>query len=344
MAFKSEAQRKWFFANQGGGGSSGGSSKSYKPGTDPVKTLYKQDKIAMAKAVEEGNKIIEQNKKDAKEIKKHKAIKDDSKSKYYNEETNQYTPERTRLHDELLDKVDNPNALPKSGEKPKVIFIGGLTASGKSSAVAKLIERKKGEPDYKAYPHFVYLNSDDFKTWLPDYKGYNANYVHAESNDLLKQATEKYSSQGKQIIIDATMRRTKSSKKSMDEFRKKGYEVILYGTNLPGEKSIQRASGRFKEEGRYVPLEMIEKNAEPTNKSVLKLRHKADKYKIMDTNVPRGEPPKLIESDISINQDRQQTAEEVVTNEEEWREKGVDRVDLKGYDTKDYKKVRVRIE
>ena len=340
MAFKSEAQRKWFFANNGGSGASGKSKSNDKPGTDPIKTLYKQDEKAMTKAVKEGNKIIKENKEDKKEIDKHKKIKGSSKDKHYHEEINKYTSERKELHNKLVEKVDNPKAIAKKGEKPKVIFIGGLTASGKSSAIAKLIEREKGKPDYKAYPKFVYLNSDDFKTWLPEYTGHNANYVHKESNDILKQATTKYRNQKKQIIIDATLRRTEASKESMDEFKKKGYEVILYGTNLPGEKSIQRATSRFKEEGRYVPLELIKKNAEPTNKSVLKLRHKADKYKIMDTNVPRGEAPKLIESDLSLKQDRREDAKVIVETEEEWRKLGVDKSDLKGYDTKKHKKVK----
>jgi hypothetical protein len=60
----------------------------------------------------------------------------------------------------------------------------------------------------------------------------------------------------------------------------------------------------------------------------------------MNTDIPRGEKPKLIESTKSIALDRSQTAEEVVNTEEEWRERGTDQVDLKGYDTKNYKKIK----
>jgi predicted kinase len=344
MGFKSARQRKWFFANQGSSGSGGEKSSSYKPGTDPVKTLYKQDKKAMAKAVKEGNKTIAEDKKDEKEIKKWKEKADNSKINNFNVKTGKYNPERVKLHNKLIKRVDNPNAIAKDGKKPKVIFIGGLTASGKSTAIKDLVKRTPGQPDHKAYPEFIYLNSDDFKTWLPEYKGYNANYVHNESNDLLKKSVDKYSNQKKQIIYDATLRRTKDSKETMDYFKKKGYEVVLYGTNLPGEKSIERATSRFKGTKRYVPLELIEKNAEPTNKSVLKLRHKADKYAIIDTNVAWGEKPKLIESDASLKQDRKEDAKEIVDNEKEWRDKGVSKVDLEGYDTKDHKKVKVKIK
>lgn len=340
MTFKSEAQRRWYFANYGGG-SSGGSSKSYKPGTDPVKTLYKQDEQAMRNAVEHGNKIIYEDKKDFEEINKWKNQSVDTKTIYFNEQKGKYIPERQKLHSKLINKVDNKNAIPKEGKEPKVVFIGGLTASGKSTAVKDLIDRDRKKPEHKSYKDFVYLNSDTFKEWLkPDYVGYNANYVHRESNDILNKAINKYRKQGKNIIIDATLRRTDDAKKQMEDFDKAGYKIILYGTNIPGEKAIIRASYRFKEEGRYVPLEMIEKNAEATNKSVLELRHEADSYKVMNTDVPRGEKPKLIESTKSIALDRSQTAEEVVNTEEEWRERGTEQVDLKGYDTKNYKKVK----
>jgi len=344
MAFKSAAQRRWFFANQGGSGSgSSKGKKEYKPGIDPVKTLVKQNERKMQKAVDEGNKEIYKNKKTAKRIEKYRNLKTDTRDKFYNEEKNSYSTERKAIHQQLLKKIDNKNAYPKKGEKPKVIFIGGLTASGKTSAVVKLIDREKGQPDYKAYPKFVYLNSDDFKSWLPGYNGLNAQSFHRESRDIMNKAVERYTKQKKQIIIDATLRRTKTIKGDIDDFKKKGYDVVLYGTNLPGEKAIQRATGRFKEEKRYVPLEMIKKNAEPVSKSVLKLRHKADKYAVFDTDVAYGEPPKLIESDTSLNLDRKQDSEKIVKTEKEWRDIGVDKSDLEGYDTKIHKKVKVRI-
>jgi len=93
---------------------------------------------------------------------------------------------------------------------------------------------------------------------------------------------------------------TKKSNKKIQEFKKAGYKVILYGTNIPGEKSIERATLRFKRSKRYVPLEFIKKNAEPTNESVLKLRHETDKYTVFNTNVQKGETPTLIESDVSL--------------------------------------------
>jgi len=344
MAFKSAAQRKWFFANQGGGsGTSKG--KNYKPGTDPTKTLVKQNERAMKKAVEEGNKKIAESKTDLRKIEQSKkqSEKGDSRDKFYDKNSNRYSQERNKLHQKLLTKIDNPNAFPNPGEKPKVIFIGGLTGSGKSSAIAKLIDRKSGVEDYKAYPKFVYLNSDDFKTWLPEYNGYNANYVHEESSDIFEEGIDRYRDQRKQIIIDATLKNAKKAHKKMQEFRDTGYEVILYGTNIPGEKSINRATSRFQRTKRYVPLKFIKGNAEETNKSVMKLRHRADKYAVFDTDVKKGEPVKLIESDTSLKLDRQQTADKVVLTEEEWRDIGVDKSDLKGYDTKDFKKVKVRI-
>ena len=353
MAFRSEAQRRWFFANQGSSGGkskdkskrdSSSSSKEYKPGRDPVKTLIKQDNKAMEKAVETGNKEIAKEKKDYARIKKeHKKTKviGDSQTKFT--KNGKYTSKRIEIHNRLIEKINNQNALPNKGEKPKVIFIGGLSASGKSTAVAKLIDRKEGVEDHKAYHKFVYINSDNFKTWLPEYNGYNAGFLHEESSDIFEKAIKKYRKEGKQVIIDATLKNTKNANKKIKAFDKAGYETILYGTNIPGEKSIERATARFKRSKRYVPLKIIKKNAEPTSKSVLKLRHKTDKYAVFDTDVKKGEPVKLIESNASLKQDREQDALVIVKTEKEWRDIGVDKSDLKGYDTKKHEKVRVRI-
>lgn len=340
MAFISEAQRRWYFANKGGGSNS--SKKTYKPGTDPVKTLVKQDKRKMNKTIKEAKKTFTEEEK--KNIEKYAKTKHDSREKYYDSRKNQYKPERLLIHKKLINKVDNPKALPEDKKKPKAIFIGGLTASGKTSAIAKTLDREEGKPDYKAYPKFIYLNADDFKNWLPEYDGYNAGYLHEESSDIFEEALDIYRKQGKQIIIDATLKNTKNANKKIKEFKKSGYEVVLYGTNIPGEESIKRATARFKRSKRYVPLELIKKNAEPTNKSVLKLRHRADKYAVYNTNVPRGTDPTLIESDKSLEIDRREDAQPIVKTEEEWRKLGVNQSDLEGYDTKKHKKVRVRIK
>jgi len=333
MAFKSAAQRKWFFAN-GGSSSSGG---KYKSGTDPIKTLVKQDKKAIEKAISKGNKTIMKDKERWEKIQENRHIKNDSKDKFT--KNDKYNQKRLNIHNKLIEKVDNPNAIPKKDKIPKVVFIGGLSASGKTSTVAKFLKRKEGEPDYKAYPGYVYLNSDNFKTWLPEYSGYNAPYLHEESTDIFERAIKQYAAQGKNIIIDATLKTTPKAKDKMDFFKKKGYKVKLLGTNIPGEKAIERATGRFIRSKRYVPLEIIGKNAEKTNASVLTLRHNAKDYAVYNTDVERGKKPVLVESDESLKKDRERTANEIVDNEKEWREKGTDKVDLKGYDTKKHKKV-----
>lgn len=342
MEFRSAAHRKAVFANIKKGNSGG---SKYKPGTDPIKTLVKQDKRAINKAIKIANSEVKENPKDFKKIKKYEELtkKQDSQQKYLDKKNNSYVPERNKIHEKILSEVDNPNAFPDKGQKPKVIFIGGLTASGKTSAISKLIDRKEGVPDYKAYPKFIYLNSDNFKQMLPEYNGYNAGYLHEESTDIFEEALKRYRNQKKQIIIDATLKNTKSANKKIKDFKNAGYETILYGTNIPGQESIKRATSRYKRTKRFVPPELVGKNAEPTNKSVLKLRHKTDKYAIFNTNVKKGEPVKLIESDVSLKQDREQDAKEVVKTEKEWRDLGVDKSDLEGYDTKKHKKVKVRI-
>ena len=320
-------------------GTTGGAE--YKPGTDPVKTLIKQDHKKMDAAIAAGKESI--SAEDHAKLAKHRGLKHDTKDKFFDERTGMYTPKRHAMHNRMIQKIDNPNAMPKKGHKPKAIFIGGLSASGKTKAVGGLLDRIPGKPDHEAYPKYVYINSDDFKRWLPEYNGYNATFVHEESSEIFDRALKVYRAQGKQVIIDATMKTAPKARDKMAAFKKAGYKTVLLGTNIPGEKAIERATKRFNRSKRYVPLEFIKKAAKPTSKSVLKLRHRADDYKVFNTNVPKGAKPKLIESKRGLKLDRKQDAKFIVKSEKVWRKIGTDRADLKGYDTKKHKKVRVRI-
>jgi predicted ABC-type ATPase len=350
MPFVSERQRAWFFANRGKYKSS---SKSFSKRTkkfipvmhDPVKTLYTQNTEALNSAVESANEILKTNPEYYEKVKQFRASNTSNTTKispYKNPETGEYTLERQKIHNRLVDMMDNPNAIAKNSQ-PKIVFLGGLTASGKTSVVSK--QKSLGYmddnnlPEYKRYKDFVYLNSDEFKTKFPEYTGLNASDLHEESVDVLNIALDKYSKERKNIILDSTLKTYENAKANFELFKRKGYKVILLGTNIKGENSIIRSAYRALNTGRFVEFDYIKNNAEKTNKSVLKLRHSADKYKIYNNDVKFGEKPKLIESTESINSDRKNTSNKIVETEEEWRQLGVNKADLKGYDTKQHVKI-----
>ena len=60
------------------------------------------------------------------------------------------------------------------------------------------------------------------------------------------------------------------------------------------------------------------------------MRHKTDKYAVFDTNVKKGEQPKLIESDVSLAQDRKFDAKIIVKTEKEWKDIVDDKSDIEG--------------
>jgi len=350
MPFMSEAQRRWFFANK----------NKYKRGSDPVKTLYAQNPRKINRALVEGKRIIASKPELAERIEEATTelkIIGDTQSRYRDSISKQYISERQKLHEEKINLVDNENAIPKKGKDPTVIFIGGLTASGKSTVIDKLVDHQLDEtlPDYKKYKKYVYLNSDVFKEMLPEYekyKGANAGMLHEESTDMLDKAVEKYTHEKKNIIIDATLKNTVDAKKNFAKFKSLGYNVILYGINIRGENSIIRAAKRAVATGRYVDLDYIATNAEKTNKSILTLRREAklfkkseeeptvDKYKIVNNDVDFGKKPIPVESNVSLKRDRKNTSKIKVDSEAVWREKGVGKTDLVGYDDKDYVEIK----
>lgn len=208
----------------------------------------------------------------------------DTKNTFFDKELKQYKAERKKLHDEILNELDNARAVPNLGEKPTIILLGGAPGSGKSQAILKKLDTEK----------FVVLDSDNIKSKLPEYNGLNASLLHEESSDLFDAATHKALEQGKNIILDATLKNTEKAKKKIELYKQLGYTVKLYATNVPTNVSLTRATDRFLKSGRYVPLNYISENVDRINQSVSDVAPFTDEYKIYNTDVPIGEEPKLI--------------------------------------------------
>ena len=208
----------------------------------------------------------------------------------------EYTEDRKAVHIGILNKMfgNMSNKIPKNGS-PTLVILGGRGGSGKSQFTDKDKLNLYPEDDY------VVIDPDKFKEQLPEYKnlvdsgseyaGVNAWEVHEESSDLKKMALEMAKSQGANVVLDGTLSNAKVLK-TIEEFKKAGYNVEGAYMHLPREKSTARGILRGIK-GRLVPIgQLLEMKG---NEDVFEqLMPEFSKWTIYDNDVPLGESPKLV--------------------------------------------------
>jgi hypothetical protein len=145
-----------------------------------------------------------------------------------------YTPERQALHDQIISTYLEGHQVQAN---PKVIIVGGGTASGKSGA----------SKDAKNELHdFVYINTDDVRAMLPEIGAFvgndNQHLLHEEAgyirDRILGAATEAHLN----IILDAPGSQGIVDYASRAE--KKGYGVAYYFVHRDVESAMPAAMGR----------------------------------------------------------------------------------------------------
>lgn len=168
----------------------------------------------------------------------------------YRQEDGTYTPERQRLHDEILASMLNPRAVAQEGQRPHVAILMGAPASGKTTALQPASKELGVE--------FTVINADDVKAKLPEYNGRNAGLVHEESSDIAEgQLLPKAIESGHNVLLDITGANGEKVKGMVERFHKLGYEISMLCAHLPIEKACARAVDRFRKSGRFVPPRYI---------------------------------------------------------------------------------------
>jgi len=203
-----------------------------------------------------------------------------------------YTEEREQLHQNILDEIfkNKEKAMPKNGEKPTVIFLGGRGGSGKSKFNGLVYNES----------NYIVLDADKIKEALkPDYKGFNAYEVHEESSDILKDALRKAKEEKLNVVLDATMKTLKSTEEKIQAFENAGYNIEMYYMHLPREKAAERAINRFAENdkkfgGRYVPLNEILEKMKHNEENFNELKHYASKWAFYNNDVPTKEDAPIL--------------------------------------------------
>jgi predicted ABC-type ATPase len=207
---------------------------------------------------------------------------------------------RRRLHDRIINtrlRDAMQRAKPASGEKPKLVIMGGRPGSGKTTSLM----HSGFVPDMERY---LYVNADDLrgdnKKWLrdgnkdyglPGYAGWNSTLYHEEASMLVDRLERAGRDLGLNVIHDATLRSPEASIALMDEYQSKGYEVSGLFVHATPENATMRAIGRAMKSptGRFVPTYILGKYVNEAAFDVIKDR--MDQWKLYDAN---GRQAKLV--------------------------------------------------
>lgn len=203
-----------------------------------------------------------------------------------------YTAERQVLHDQIAaDMLEGKPSVPE-GEQPTVIFTGGFPGSGKSSMLSN--------PEYEdRLNDFVIVDADKIKEPLARADGHSEigwraqSYVY-ESADVAESVIRAAVTGRKNVVFDQTMKREGYTERIMDQFQKRGYRVEIAYADLPMEKAIERSVFRYLRGGRFVDPAYVASHDQRNIYSFRSLQDEADAWKHWDTDVPYGEPAKLI--------------------------------------------------
>ena len=207
-----------------------------------------------------------------------------------------WTKERRVFHSKVLEDYTSMAAQAITKGKPKVIFMAGLPASGKTYATqsfydkvpgsnGKLVQDKDGEK-------YLVLNADDVKTYLPEYdNGKGATLVHNESSHLVGNMIKSFSKLKVNIVVDGTLAKTEKAIDQLRLFKKKGYKTNITYVTVPAKTAIDRAAKRYKEEGRFVPYGLIPAYEKKIEKTMHFVKDSVDIFRHIDNT---GVKPKII--------------------------------------------------
>ena len=172
----------------------------------------------------------------------------------YREADGRYYDERFELHRQII-KDTIGDSIPV--KNPVATFLGGGTASGKSSLM------KSGKAGGK---NAVVVDPDAIKEKIPEYQQWKsagnkgaASNVHLESVDVAKAVTKVALKKGHHVVVDRVGDTGMAYlQDSVDKARASGAtKVVAHYTTTDIGTALDRARERAEQTGRYVPQSYI---------------------------------------------------------------------------------------
>ena len=155
------------------------------------------------------------------------------------------------------------NGTDYSGEvqqNRRMDIVIGLPGSGKSSVYTERLSQ-----EHKSRV----IDTDDFREYIPEYNGSNASIVHREASAIRDLVFDTALDNGDNILLSTIGADAEKLEKQITSYKEDGYQIYLHLNELPNNKSLARAIGRYIGEdgtlGRYVsPMLIAEYGDKPT--------------------------------------------------------------------------------
>jgi len=172
------------------------------------------------------------------------------------------------------------------GENKQIWVTGGLPGAGKSS----VLEHREAFPGGT-----VRIDSDKIKTMLPEYEGWNAALLHEESSAIVQELFRRSTSEGRDMVYDATLKTTSKAEELMSGLGNMNYDVNVIYVDIPMAMSMERAINRFVNEGgRYVSPMYIATHDSKNVRTLSEIRDNVTSWEHWDNSQPAGQEPTLL--------------------------------------------------
>ncbi len=233
----------------------------------------------------------------------------DTKAEFTDPVTGDYTEARKLEHKRIIDFVlshqftgqgwaERETPLTREAH-PVAIMMAGMSGAGKSTLAKGLNFKNK-----------VYINADDIKAMLPEWKGSMAGVLHEESSDIANAIVEIGRKAGYNMVLDSTLKSLGGSGYKIaaqdggaaslnEKLKSTGYTTEVRFTDVTVKTSLSRVINRFIDEytktgdGRYVPVGYVKASSDKVygtkpRRTFENLRHHVASYVMIDNNQGGG--------------------------------------------------------
>lgn len=132
---------------------------------------------------------------------------------------------------------------------------------------------------------------------LPEFdNGIGAGAVHEESKAISENALDFALGEGDNIVLPIVGGNYEKLVAQIEQFRARGYEVAVHLCDLPSNKAIGRAIGRYLNTGRYIPMDVLYGYGNKPKENFYRLVQEGiiHEYSEYSNDVGYGEAPKQI--------------------------------------------------
>lgn len=223
-------------------------------------------------------------------------------------EDGKLAPQRKKLHRDITKELLNVDSIT---DNPAIYFMGGGSASGKSSAVEAGLfgDMPRGDKNDKGqFIGGVYLDPDEVKKMIPEFrqqvKDKNpraAGYAHEESSALVKYALDRSYKLRVDTVVDGTLGGPVDKvRKKIQQAKATGRPVIGNFVTVDIDEALERNYQRYlngakRGEGRMPnPYVAVQIHKEVTT-NFEALTDLFDSMVLVDNNGPKGSSKKIAE-------------------------------------------------